>query len=120
ERSGRTPNHHNGVKSVTTGHGSRCMLRKKVAMEPIRVLLADDHETVREGLRAILSADPSIDVVGEANDGESAVSRTEALRLGVSVKTIEAHKANAGQKLGLITRADVVRFAHVRGWLSDV
>jgi DNA-binding NarL/FixJ family response regulator len=43
-----------------------------------------------------------------------------AATLGVSVKTIEAHKANAAQKLGLPTRADVVRYAHMRGWLNDV
>lgn len=212
----------------------------------ISVLLADDHETVREGLRAILSSDPGIDVIGEAADGESAVTATQTLNpdvvvmdvtmpglngfqatqaikqccpdtsvlvltrhsheayvheflragasgyvlkqsrssellravhavaggqqyvdaamtqkvealygprahaavappalspreeqvlrlvalghsnkeiaatLEVSVKTVEAHKANAGQKLGLTGRADVVRYAHVRGWLNDL
>jgi len=206
-------------------------------MANIRVMLADDHETVREGLRAILSADPDITVVGEAADGESAIAgaratrpdvvvmdvtmpglngfqatqgikeccpetdvvvltrhthqayvheflrvgasgyvlkqsrSTELLRavhavaegttyvdpalsgamtapargtlspreeqvmrlvalghsnkeiaatLNVSVKTVEAHKANAGQKLGLASRADVVRYAHMRGWLTDL
>jgi DNA-binding NarL/FixJ family response regulator len=224
--------------------------RKSPAMNNnIRVVLAEDHETVREGLRAILSADPDINIVGEAADGQTAVSQTQALHpdvivmdvtmpglngfqatqsikqscpdtdvlvltrhmheayvleflrvgasgyvlkqsrsaelvravhavasgqqyidqalttkvaalrrpganaaakpvkaaptlspreeevlrlvalghsnkeiaatLGVSVKTIEAHKANAGQKLGLTGRADVVRYAHVRGWLND-
>ncbi len=43
-----------------------------------------------------------------------------ASTLDVSVKTIEAHKANAAQKLGLQTRADVVRYAHMRGWLTDI
>ena len=213
----------------------------------IRVVLAEDHETVREGLRAILSADPQITVVGEAADGTAAVAQTQSLhpdvvvmdvtmpglngfqatstikqccpetdvlvltrhaheayvheflrvgasgyvlkqsrssellkaihtvaaggkhvdgaisskvaalfrprsasqppaspslspreeqvlrlvalghsnkeiasQLDVSVKTIEAHKANAGQKLGLGGRADVVRYAHMRGWLNDV
>ena len=217
-------------------------------MQNIRVVLAEDHETVREGLRAILSADPEISVVGEAADGQSAVATTQSLRpnvvvmditmpglngfqatqsirnscpdtevlvltrhaheayvheflragaagyvlkqsrsselvraihavaagekyvdptlkskvaalykprtsaaaapaspslspreeqvlrlvalghsnkeiattLEVSVKTVEAHKANAGQKLGFGNRADVVRYAHMRGWLSDV
>jgi len=222
-------------------------------MPNIRVLLADDHETVREGLRAILTSDPAITVVGEAFDGQSAVTNAQALHpdvvvmdvtmpglngfqatqsiktscpdtdvlvltrhaheayvheflrvgasgyvlkqsrssellkavhavaagekyvdptlsgkvaalyrprastsasvpsaspsspalspreeqvlrlvalghsnkeiaatLDVSVKTIEAHKANAAQKLGLATRAEVVRYAHMRGWLSDV
>jgi DNA-binding NarL/FixJ family response regulator len=218
-------------------------------MSNIRVLLADDHETVREGLRAILTTDPEISVVGEAADGEAAIASAKQLcpdvivmditmpvlngfqatqtikascpgtavvvltrhtheayvheflragaagyvlkqsrstellkaihaaagggkyvdgtistkvaalsrprptptgpspkspslsareeqvlrlvalghsnkeiasQLDVSVKTIEAHKANAGQKLGLGSRADVVRYAHMRGWLNDL
>jgi two-component system, NarL family, response regulator NreC len=36
---------------------------------PIRVLIADDHAVVRSGLRALLRADPEIEVVGEAKDG---------------------------------------------------
>lgn len=37
---------------------------------PIRVLLADDHDVVRRGLRAFLSELPDIDVIGEASDGD--------------------------------------------------
>ncbi len=210
-------------------------------MKTIRVLLADDHEIVREGLRAILSADPAIDVVGEAANGLEVVANTQRLHpqvvimdvtmpglngfeatrklvescrdayvlvltrhaqdayarellragakgyvlkqspsaelfravhavaageqyvdrsltavpapahprtapttalspreeqvlrlvaqgfsnkeiassLDVSVKTVEAHKANAGQKLGMNSRAEIVKYAQVRGWLSD-
>ena len=36
---------------------------------PIRILIADDHAVVRSGLRALLRADPDIEVVGEAKDG---------------------------------------------------
>ncbi len=43
----------------------------------ITVLLADDHEVVREGLRLALLRSPHIRVVGEAADGETAVSLTE-------------------------------------------
>lgn len=42
-----------------------------------------------------------------------------AFGLGLSVKTIEAHKANGMQKLGFTSRIDLVRFAVIRGWLSD-
>lgn len=38
-------------------------------MQPIRVLITDDHLIVREGLRLILETAPEIEVVGEANDG---------------------------------------------------
>jgi len=36
---------------------------------PIRILIADDHAIVRSGLRALLQADPELEVVGEAKDG---------------------------------------------------
>lgn len=39
----------------------------------IRVVLADDHGVVRKGLRMVLDEDPSIEIVGEACDGEQAL-----------------------------------------------
>jgi NarL family two-component system response regulator LiaR len=45
----------------------------------IRVLVADDHAVVREGLRTFLSLQDGIEVVGEAADGESAVREAEHL-----------------------------------------
>jgi DNA-binding NarL/FixJ family response regulator len=45
----------------------------------IRVLLADDHMVVREGLRALLTAEIDIEVVGEAADGREAVALTQQL-----------------------------------------
>lgn len=47
---------------------------------PIRVLIADDHLIVREGLRMILEARPDIEIVAEAQDGEVAVRLTEELQ----------------------------------------
>jgi DNA-binding NarL/FixJ family response regulator len=210
-------------------------------MSKLRILLADDHETVREGLKAILNAQTDMEVIAEASDGVSAVERaadahpdivvmdvsmprlnglhaTEAIRescpqvkvltltrhadsaylkqlmragaagyvlkqsraaellrairatargetyidpelaererlpvrpqsvyislsareeeilrfvawgysnkeiatrLDLSVKTVETHKANAAQKLGLTNRNEIVRFAMLRGWLRD-
>jgi two-component system, NarL family, response regulator NreC len=41
-----------------------------------------------------------------------------AARLELSVKTIEAHKANAMQKLDITGRIDIVRYAILRGWLE--
>jgi NarL family two-component system response regulator LiaR len=46
---------------------------------PIRVLIADDHAVVRYGLRALFSSEPSLEVVGEAADGVSAVAQAQAL-----------------------------------------
>jgi DNA-binding NarL/FixJ family response regulator len=45
----------------------------------IRVLLADDQSLVRAGFRMILKAEPDIEVVGEAADGEEAIAQAEAL-----------------------------------------
>jgi DNA-binding NarL/FixJ family response regulator len=42
-----------------------------------------------------------------------------ATQLGISVKTVEVHKANAMRKLGLSGRVDVIRYAVLQGWLYD-
>lgn len=45
----------------------------------IRILIADDHAVVREGLRSLLNTEPGISVVGEAEDGYRALELAEAL-----------------------------------------
>jgi NarL family two-component system response regulator LiaR len=47
--------------------------------EPIRVLVADDHAVVRTGIRAVLSTEAGIEVVGEAADGAEAVAAARAV-----------------------------------------
>ena len=47
---------------------------------PIRILIADDHAVVRSGLRALLRADPDLEVVGEAENGEETLRLAETLR----------------------------------------
>jgi DNA-binding NarL/FixJ family response regulator len=51
----------------------------------IRVLLVDDHTVVRLGLRALLSADPAMEVVGEASDGREALEMCDRLAPDVVV-----------------------------------
>jgi DNA-binding NarL/FixJ family response regulator len=48
-------------------------------LKSIRVLLVDDHQVVREGLRRMLDLDKDIEVVGEAASGEEALTRVEQL-----------------------------------------
>lgn len=49
-------------------------------IDPIRVLIADDHPVVRRGLAALLTSLPGFVVVGEAGDGEAAVREAQLLR----------------------------------------
>lgn len=54
-------------------------------MPKLRVLLADDHVVVREGLKALINAQPDMDVVGEAADGAEAVAAARALQPDILV-----------------------------------
>jgi DNA-binding NarL/FixJ family response regulator len=49
-------------------------------MSSIRVLLVDDESLVRAGLRAIINAEPDLEVVGEAGDGAEAVAQVRSLQ----------------------------------------
>ena len=45
-----------------------------------KIVMADDHPIVRKGLRALLEADPTYEVIGEADDGQSALALVEQLK----------------------------------------
>jgi DNA-binding NarL/FixJ family response regulator len=60
----------------------------------ISVLLVEDHEVVREGLRALLDAEDDIAVVGEVEDGHSAIEAARALRPDVVVMDIAMPRLN--------------------------
>lgn len=59
----------------------------------IRVLLADDQSLVRAGFRALLDAQPDIEVAGEAADGGEALEQVRALRPDVVLMDIRAVRA---------------------------
>ena len=59
-----------------------------------RVLLADDHETVRQGLRMLLEAQPDIEVVGEAADGSEALRQVKRVMPNVVVMDISMPNMN--------------------------
>jgi NarL family two-component system response regulator LiaR len=48
--------------------------------EPIRILIADDHAVVREGLRALIDTEPGMELAGEAADGVEAVAMAHSLQ----------------------------------------
>ena len=61
---------------------------------PIRLLLADDHPVVRDGLRGVFADDPDFEVVGEAANGAEAVARVE--RLGADVVLMDLRMPELG------------------------
>lgn len=63
-------------------------------MTALRILVADDHEVVRRGLRAILEGQPGFDVVGEVGDGWEAVEKTRQLKPDVVIMDISMPNLN--------------------------
>ena len=64
------------------------------ATEPIRVLIADDHERFRRGLRMVLEAEEGIDVIAEAADGAEAVTKVEELAPDVVLMDVRMPNQN--------------------------
>jgi len=65
-----------------------------MVLEKIRVLIADDHEIVRAGLKMLLGQEDDIEVVGEAVNGERAVSLFEKLKPDILLIDIAMPKLN--------------------------
>ncbi len=63
-------------------------------MEPIRIVLVEDHSLMREGIRHALEQDPGLTVVGEAEDGEQALALIERLQPDVAILDIRIPKLN--------------------------
>jgi two-component system, NarL family, response regulator NreC len=63
-------------------------------MNRVRVLIVDDHAVVRAGLRMLLSADPDMDIVGEAGDGAQALRITRDLSPDVVLMDISMPDMN--------------------------
>lgn len=70
----------------------------------ISIVLAEDHEIVREGFRAILDAEPDFTVVGEAGDGLEAVRLVDVLRPGVLVLDLMMPGLNGFEVLRRVIR----------------
>jgi len=63
-------------------------------MGKIKVLLAEDHVIVREGVRELIQHEPDMEVIGEASDGEEAIELADKLRPDVVIMDIAMPKLN--------------------------
>jgi two-component system, NarL family, response regulator NreC len=73
-------------------------------MSPIRILLADDHDIVRKGLRYLLQRQDGTDVIGEAKDGREAVKMAEELEPDLVIMDIAMPMLN-----GIEATAQIVK-----------
>jgi two-component system, NarL family, response regulator LiaR len=71
---------------------------------PIRILIADDHAVVRQGLRMFLSLDPDLDVIGEAVDGRQAIQLAGQLSPDVVLMDLLMPGMGGVEATGIIRR----------------
>ena len=83
------------------------MMRGSVMMRDrkTRVLVVDDHAIVRQGLRAILDAEPDMQVVGEAADGREAVRKAISLQPEVIIMDVSMPRMNGLEATARIAKA---------------
>ncbi|MCX5918627.1 MAG: response regulator transcription factor [Deltaproteobacteria bacterium] len=62
--------------------------------EKHRIVIAEDHTILREGLRALLSSDPDLEIVGEAEDGQEAIRCVEKLKPGLVLMDLSMPRMN--------------------------
>ena len=73
-------------------------------MKPLRILIVDDHEVIRRGLRSLLSSRPEWEVCGEAADGRTAIERARTLQPDIILMDIGMSELNGIESTELITK----------------
>jgi len=97
-------------------------MKNTAAVKPIRIVLADDHDLVRSGIKALLSMVDGVDVIAEAHDGRELVKLVESLNPDVVMTDIsmpgmdgiaaisEIHNKHPQVRLLVLSMYDTVDF----------
>lgn len=89
--------------------------------EQIRVLVVDDHPLLREGINAVLSGQPDIQVAGEATDGEEALALFRALQPDVTLMDLQMPALNGlGAIRAILAEYPQARIAILTTYRGDV
>jgi NarL family two-component system response regulator LiaR len=75
-------------------------------MNMIRILIADDHAVVREGLRTLIRSEPGMELVGEASDGHEAVQKARSLHPDVILIDLLMPRMNGLEAIQEIKQED--------------
>jgi len=73
-------------------------------LSKLRILLADDHAVLRDGLRALVNGQPDMEVVGEANNGRVASEKALELRPDVTIMDVSMPELNGIQATEIVKR----------------
>jgi len=72
--------------------------------QKVRIVIAEDHTILREGLRSLLSSDPNLEVVGEAEDGREAIQCVEKFKPNLILTDLSMPRMNGMEAIKEIKR----------------
>jgi DNA-binding NarL/FixJ family response regulator len=72
-----------------------------------RILVVDDHDVVRQGVRRILRSRPEWEVIGEAEDGVEAIEKTKALDPDLVILDVSMPRKDGLEVVGEVTRMGI-------------
>ena len=75
-------------------------------MKPVRILIADDHELLRRGIRNLLESSPQYEICGEVSSGREAVTAAATLKPNIVILDISMPELNGLEATRLILRAN--------------
>jgi PAS domain S-box-containing protein len=84
------------------GTGAARLLLDVEPMKSVRILIVDDHEVVRRGLRSLLSSRPDWEICGEAADGREAVEKANSLRPDIILMDVTMPEMSGTQAAKII------------------